>query len=179
MENIPDISLVIPCYNEEEVITSTAVDLVKALEAQDINFELVLVDNGSVDSTAQKIDNLIADGYPIVKETIVVNQGYGNGILCGIKASRGKRVCMSCADGQVEAEEVAKACRVALQVKENKLVKVRRRFRMDGFDRKFVSIFYNILINIIFGGLNSIDINGGPKIIPKECLDLMQLQSKD
>jgi glycosyltransferase involved in cell wall biosynthesis len=178
-ENIPELSLVIPCYNEEDVIGNTAVHLIKVFKAMDVNLELVLVDNGSVDNTSKKIDKLIADGYPVVKVTVTVNQGYGNGVLCGIKASRGKLVGFVCADGQVEADDVAKTYRIAAQAKEDKIVKVRRRFRMDGLVRKLVSIFYNVLINVMFGGLGSIDINGNPKIIPRNYLERMDLQSKD
>jgi hypothetical protein len=85
----------------------------------------------------------------------------------------------TCADGQVEAGDVAKAYRIAAQMKEDRLVKVRRRFRMDGFIRKCISVFYNVLITTMFGGLGSIDINGNPKIIPRKYIDRMNLKSKD
>ena len=178
-ENIPALSLVLPCYNEEDVIGNTAVHLIKVFRAMDVDLELVLVDNGSVDDTGKIIDKLIADGYPVVKEAVTVNQGYGNGVLRGIKASRGKIVGFVCADGQVEAEDVAKTYRIAAQMKEDRLVKVRRRFRMDGLVRKCVSNFYNLLTNVRFGGLGSIDINGNPKKIPREYIERMNLQSKD
>ncbi len=145
----------------------------------DVDLELVLVDNGSVDDTGKIIDELIADGHPVVKETVHVNQGYGNGVLRGIKASRGKMVGFTCADGQVEAEDVAKTYRIATQMKEDRLVKVRRRFRMDGLVRKCISILYNVLTTVMFGGLGTIDINGNPKIIPREYIERMNLQSKD
>jgi glycosyltransferase involved in cell wall biosynthesis len=178
-EDIPELSLVIPCYNEEDVIANTAAHLIEAFRAMDVDLELVLVDNGSVDGTGKIIDGLIADGCPVVKATVTVNQGYGNGVLCGIEASRGKFIGFTCADGQVEADDVAKAYRMASQMKEDKLVKVRRRFRMDGLVRKCVSVFYNILITVMFGGLGSIDINGNPKIVKREYVERMKLKSKD
>jgi len=178
-ENTPELSLVIPCYNEEDVIGNTAAHLIEVFRAMDVDLELVLVDNGSVDGTGKIIDELIADGCPVVKATVTVNQGYGNGVLCGIEASRGKFIGFTCADGQVEAEDVAKAYRSAAQMKEDKLVKVRRRFRMDGLARKCISTFYNLLITVMFGGLGSIDINGNPKIVKREHIERMKLESKD
>ncbi len=178
-ENIPELSLVIPCYNEEDVIGITAAHLMKVFRNMEVDLELVLVDNGSIDNTGKIIDKLIEDGHPVVKETVTVNQGYGNGVLSGLKVCRGKMVGFVCADGQVEAEDVAKTYRIAAQMKEDKLVKVRRRFRMDGLMRKCVSTFYNVLITVMFGGLGSIDINGNPKIIPREYVERMNLQSKD
>ena len=58
------------------------------------------------------------------------------------------------------------------------LGKVRRRFRMDGFKRKLVSIAYNGLVWILWPGLGSIDVNGTPKIVHRDVLARMQLQSR-
>jgi hypothetical protein len=66
-----------------------------------------------------------------------------------------------------------------MRIKTPKLFKVRRRFRMDGFARKVVSIAYNMITAVIFPGLGSIDVNGNPKILPREYLDRMQLESQD
>jgi hypothetical protein len=84
-----------------------------------------------------------------------------------------------CADGQVEERDVVKVYDIAAHAKNPMLVKVRRRFRMDGLVRKIVSIIYNLGATVIFGGLGSIDINGNPKILPHEYLERMNLQSKD
>jgi dolichol-phosphate mannosyltransferase len=175
----PDLSLVLPCYNEADVIRNTATRLVKVFHENDVNLELILVDNGSQDETGQIIDQMVAEGMPIIKETVVVNQGYGNGILCGLRNCRGRYVGFLCADGQVEAHDVGKVYEIAANAKSPHLVKVRRRFRMDGLVRKIVSIIYNLLTALIFGGLGSIDINGNPKIFPREYLERMNLRSKD
>ena len=50
---------------------------------------------------------------------------------------------------------------------------------MDGAIRKVVSVIYNVSAAALFGGLGSIDINGNPKILPRDYLDRMYLQSKD
>ena len=175
----PDLSLVLPCYNEEDVIRNTASRLIKAFSGEDILLELILVDNGSKDLTGEIIDQMIADGWPIKKVVVTVNQGYGNGILQGLKVCRGKFVGYMCADGQVDAADVRKVYDIAAHARSPYLVKVRRRFRMDGFTRKIVSIIYNGLTVVMFGGLGSIDINGNPKILPGEYLERMHLQSRD
>ncbi len=176
---VPDVSLVVPCYNEEEVIRSTATQLVDEFKAKNINLELVLVDNGSLDNTGNIISEMIAENLPIAKATVAVNQGYGNGVLEGLKYCHGKYVGFVCADGQVEARDVLKVYTIAANSKVPKLVKVRRRFRMDGMMRKVVSIIYNVFTIALFGNLGSIDINGNPKVFPREYLDQMGLQSKD
>ncbi len=179
LQTKPDLSLVIPCYNEADVIRNTATRLVRVFRDRDVKLELILVDNGSKDATGAIIDQLVADGLPVVKVTVPVNQGYGNGILMGLTATNGKLVGFSCADGQVEAHDVGKVYDVASNLRSPHLVKVRRRFRMDGFTRKIVSIIYNLGTIVMFGGLGSIDINGNPKIMPAEYLRRMNLESKD
>lgn len=174
-----DLSLVIPCYNEEDVLRQTATRLVECFRNKRVRFELVLVDNGSHDQTGQIIDALIAEGMPVVKRAVHLNQGYGHGVLTGLSVCRGKWVGFACADGQVDAEDIWKVYDIAANLKRPSLVKVRRRFRMDGFKRKVVSVIYNGMTTVLFGGLGSIDINGNPKFIPREYLERMNLASKD
>ena len=175
----PDLCLAIPCYNEEGSLRKTVIKLVEGFHDKNINVELVLVDNGSVDQTGKIIDELIAEGMPVVKETVEHNQGYGHGVLCGLRSCRGKFVGFICADNQVDSRDVVELYEILSQAKTPKLVKVRRRFRMDGFKRKVTSIAYNLMANVLFGGLGSIDINGNPKLLPRDYLERMNLQSKD
>jgi glycosyltransferase involved in cell wall biosynthesis len=175
----PELSIVIPCYNEADVIRNTTYRLVESFRRKNINLELVLVDNGSTDETEKIIDEMIAQGLPIVKSKVNVNQGYGKGVLYGLQACMGKFVGFTCADGQVEAEDVVRVYEIAHNSKTPKLVKVRRRFRMDGMIRKIISIIYNAITIVMFGRIGSIDVNGNPKILPYEYLKRMNLQSKD
>lgn len=169
----------IPCYNEAESLRNTATRIVDAFHIRDIPLELVLVDNGSTDKTGAIIDELVAGGFPVVKETVKVNRGYGHGILAGLKVCTGDYLGFLCADSQVDAHDVVRVAEIAITSKTPKLIKVRRRFRMDGLRRKTVSIIYNSLANLIFGGLQSIDINGNPKILPRDYLQRMDLRSED
>ena len=50
---------------------------------------------------------------------------------------------------------------------------------MDGFKRKVISTIYNLMVNGLWGGLGSIDINGSPKMFPREYLSEMELRSVD
>lgn len=173
------LSLVVPCYNEQEVLENTARRLITAFAVRGTSFELVLVDNGSTDSTGEIIDRLAGEGLPIVKVHVQENQGYGHGVLSGLRRCRGRFVGFVCADGQVDASDVVKVFDLAANARTPKLVKVRRRFRMDGPVRKIVSIIYNFMTAALFGGLGSIDLNGNPKVLPREYLERMNLRSKD
>ena len=175
----PELSLAVPCYNEEDLLRRTMLALLEAFQARGHRLELVLVDNGSRDKTGEVIDALIAEGHPVVKGVVEVNQGQGLGFLTGLALCRGTWVGIIPADGQVEAGDVVKLFEVAKNAKRPLLVKVRRRFRMDGLKRKLVSIFYNGFANVLFGGLGSIDINGSPKILLRSDYQRMGLRSRD
>ncbi len=175
----PAVSLVMPCYNEEACVRQTASELVKTFAAKNIPLQLVLVDNGSRDRTGEIIDELIAQGLPITRTTVPINLGYGQGIIEGLKQCTAPLVGYLCADGQVAAEEAVKTYEQARVATCPVLAKVRRRFRKDSWRRKLVSIVYNLGLPVVFGWLGSIDLNASPKILPRESLLAMKLESKD
>jgi glycosyltransferase involved in cell wall biosynthesis len=167
-----------PCFNEEEVVGYSIPQFLAAFEKAGVNIELVAVDNGSTDGTGRVIKEL-QKNHPIVLERVDVNQGYGYGILRGFARATGRWVGVVHADGQVDAEDVVRLYDAIKHSKTPVLGKVRRRFRMDGFTRKLVSIAYNGFVWLLWPRLGSIDINGSPKILPRELLAALDLQSKD
>ena len=174
----PDLSLIMPCYDEEEVIPYTVPQLASAFDEAGIALQLVLVDNGSRDRTPEIIRGFVDDGLSVTPVTVERNEGYGNGLLSGVPASRATWVGFIPADGQVDAEDVVRLFEAVRVCKPETLGKVRRRFRMDGFIRKFISIAYNGLVFVMFPGLGSIDVNGTPKIVHRDVLERMDLQSR-
>ncbi len=175
----PDLSLVIPCYNEQAVVRDTATRLVEAFRAAGVSLELVLVDNGSADRTGAIIDELIAEGMPVVKATVPVNQGFGLGALTGLRQCSGRWIGFMCVDDQVHPQDVVRLYEIAAKAKTPKLFKVRRRFRLDGRMRRVVSFIYNLLTTMLFGDLGSMDLNANPKILPRPYIQAMRLRSKD
>lgn len=176
---IPDLSLIVPCYNEEAIIGYTIPRLLAAFEKAGYRLELIAVDNGSRDRTGEIIKEFAAKNPAVVYHRVEQNQGYGHGILSAIPVCAGAWIGMIPADGQVDAEDVARLLDAAIASGGNVLAKVRRRFRMDGFRRKVISILYNVFIQILWPGLGSIDVNGNPKILPRELMRGLGLQSRN
>ncbi|MGH7702011.1 MAG: glycosyltransferase family 2 protein, partial [Gemmatimonadales bacterium] len=168
-----------PCYNEQACLSETAPAIIQAFQAERIDLELVLVDNGSTDRTGAIIDGFITDGLPVTKVVVPVNRGYGHGIVQGLQACRALMIGYLCADGQVAPEDVVRSYRLMAHREERVLAKVRRRFRQDSWKRKVVSIIYNGLMFTVFGWLGAIDINGSPKLFSKDSFQAMRLRSDD
>ncbi len=175
----PEVTLVMPCYNEEDSLPVTVPELFDVFGADGSSLELVLVDNGSKDKTSEIIDNLIAAGYPIKKICLSLNQGYGGGVLAGLNVCETPVVGYLCADGQVSAEDTLMAYRLIKGREDRTITKVRRKFRKDSLKRKIVSIVYNGMMQALYGGLGAIDINGNPKIFSLKTLRAMELSSRD
>jgi glycosyltransferase involved in cell wall biosynthesis len=177
---IPDLSLVMPCYNEQDCLNLTVPPLVETFHKAGIGLELVLVDNGSTDRTSEVIDRLIERGLPIIKAVVPVNRGQGLGIRTGLSQCLGRHVGYLAADGQVAPESVLLVYRAAAAAADNRTIaKVRRRFRPDSWIRKIVSVCYNVSMLILFPGMPSMDINGSPRIMAAGIIPMLDLTSSD
>ena len=174
-----DLSLVMPCYNEEEVIPFTIPRLYKAFEEAGHRLEIVAVDNGSSDRTADVIAELASGHAGVVPARVETNIGYGFGVITGMPLATAPWVGMIPADGQVDAEDVVRLYEAAIATNGDVIAKVRRRFRMDGLVRKVISIFYNGLVWILWPGMRSLDVNGNPRIMKREVMQALKLESTD
>jgi glycosyltransferase involved in cell wall biosynthesis len=175
----PDVSFIMPCYNEEAVLSYTIPRFVKAFREAGYRLELVAVDNGSKDRTGEILQALAATYPEVVPHRVEINEGYGNGLLSGIPVCTAPWVGMIPADGQVDAEDVVRLYDAVAATDGRVLGKVRRRFRMDGFRRKVVSVSYNLFVRLLWPSLESIDVNGTPKLLPRVVLNAMDLKSKN
>ena len=174
----PDLSLVMPCYNEEAIVRQTVSRLAGAFDRAGYVLEIIAVDNGSRDKTGEIIRGLAAANPSIVYHRVDVNEGYGNGILQGLPRASAPWVGVIPADGQVDAEDVVRLYDTVRDGDPWVIAKVRRRFRLDGFVRKVVSTSYNVVFRLMWPGVQSIDINGSPKLMPKQAVAAMGLTSK-
>lgn len=176
----PDLTFIVPCYNEEEVLPITVGKLMRAFQRAELRLELVLVDNGSRDGTGRVIDELAAK-YPgqIRHGVVEKNIGMGFGFLTGVPLATAPLVGLIPADGQVDAEDCVRLYETIIDAGGNVLGKVRRRFRMDGLRRKVISVAYNLFVRLLWPGIGSWDINGCPLLMRREALLAMDLQSRN
>jgi glycosyltransferase involved in cell wall biosynthesis len=140
--------------------------------------ELIAVDNGSRDRTGEVIRQLAVQHPGIVYHRVEVNEGYGNGVMSGIPLCTAPWVGIIPADGQVDAEDVVRLYEAVVATDGNVLGKVRRRFRMDGLRRKIVSVTYNLFVRVLWPRLSSLDMNGSPKLLPRQAILSMDLKSR-
>ena len=90
------LSIVVPCYNEKENLPLLLERFNEVIKGRDM--EVILVDNGSSDGSAHVLKELLPR-YSFARTVAVsVNQGYGYGILQGLKECRGEDIGWTHAD---------------------------------------------------------------------------------
>jgi glycosyltransferase involved in cell wall biosynthesis len=173
----PELSIIIPFYNEESCCEQVLQQLVKELDFHRIDYELLPVNNGSADQTARILDRCAQSHARIRVVTVPRNEGYGWGILSGLRESTGRYVGYVDGDMQIAPSEVV---RVFQHLKANgaDLCKGKRITRFDGFQRKLISKIYNGVFRILFACRVN-DINAKPKILRRTSYQVLHLNSKD
>lgn len=97
----------------------------------------------------------------------------------GHRLARGDWVGQVPADLQVDVESIVKLAHLAEATSTPMIFKIRRRFRLESPLRRVISVTFNVLTQLMFGSLGSMDINANPKLIPSMYLKRMNLRSTD
>jgi glycosyltransferase involved in cell wall biosynthesis len=96
----PELSVVLPVYNEAENISELYSRLVGVLEIENLDFEILFVDDGSNDESAQKLSDLEASDVRVRVIGLARNFGHQVAITAGLDFARGKAVAVMDADLQ-------------------------------------------------------------------------------
>ena len=107
MAGVPDLSVVIPAYNEEGRLPETLRRLQPYLARRGRPFELILVDDGSADGTLQ-IMREESKRHPYVRVVAAPHRGKGRALANGVVASSGRLVLISDADLSTPIAELPK-----------------------------------------------------------------------
>jgi glycosyltransferase involved in cell wall biosynthesis len=91
MSEAPEVSFVIPVYNEEAILHAAVVDLRERLAPHGLRYEVILAENGSRDGTAEVARQLCAR-YPELRLEQSSEPNYGQALRLGILAARGELI---------------------------------------------------------------------------------------
>jgi glycosyltransferase involved in cell wall biosynthesis len=96
------LSVVLPAYNEEQVIADTLSRVLNVLNWWHMDFEILVVNDGSVDRTANIVEQL-AEQHPQIRLiNHVTNQGYGAALVSGFEAATKELTFFMDSDGQFD-----------------------------------------------------------------------------
>jgi glycosyltransferase involved in cell wall biosynthesis len=106
---VPALSYFFPAHNEAENIEGLVAEALAGLGALADVFEIIAVDDGSTDGTAEMADRLAADHPDVVR--IVhhpTNLGYGAAVRSGIRAARHPLICFTDGDRQFRIADIGR-----------------------------------------------------------------------
>ncbi|HKB06477.1 MAG TPA: glycosyltransferase family 2 protein [Gemmataceae bacterium] len=149
------LSLVMPAFNEEAGIADAVTEAHDSLRRLVYEFELLVVDDGSKDRTAERVHE-VASGRPQVRLiTHAKNLGYGAALRTGFEAARFELVAFTDADGQFHLDDLDDL----IELTHRYPVAVGRRVdRQDPWRRRFLSWGYNVLARVLLGtGVRDVD----------------------
>jgi dolichyl-phosphate beta-glucosyltransferase len=165
----PNLSIIIPAYNEEARIEKTLDGICRYLVSEEISAELIVVDDGSTDDTIEVARKTLAD-HPTVSSSVVSydgNRGKGFAVRYGMERSVADVVLFSDADLSTPIEELHKLvnpilngeCDVAFgsRALDRSLIGERQPWRREQGGKMF-----NLIVRI-FTGLNASDTQCGFK----------------
>ncbi len=102
------LSIVIPCYNEEQRLPRTIARIERYLADKGVSYELILVDDGSSDGTRKIMDEAAERNRSVRLEALPHNRGKGRALAEGVAASRGAEILVTDADLSTPIEELDK-----------------------------------------------------------------------
>jgi len=144
-------SIIVPAYNEEKRIQGFLPSLLSFSKNYLRNCEIIIVDDGSTDSTKSVVQQLIQH-YPSAKLiSYPVNKGKGNAVREGVTAAKGKYILFIDADGSIPPEEIPNMIE---KLKEHQVVVGSRRIDVSKVKtsplRKFTGTMFNAYVNLLF-----------------------------
>lgn len=169
----PNLSVFFPVYQEEDNVGKVTEQAVSVLEEIGCDYEIIIVDDGSTDHTAQVADGLACrhPGVRVIHHE--KNRGYGAALKTGFTSAKNDYVFYTDGDNQFDLRELIKF--VALLDFSDMVIGFRNRRRYS-FRQKVTSFTYNLVLQTLFD-LPYRDVDCAFKLVPKTLIDRIELSS--
>ncbi len=168
------ISIVLPVHNQAahvvSVIRAYTIELDKLLSP----YELILVVNGCTDDTPRVCHELNKND-PRIRVCELSTSGWGLAVKTGISLAQGELICYT-NSARTTGTDLSEMLKYAL-INKTSVIKANRKIR-EGFRRRLGSVIYNLECRALFD-LPTWDVNGTPKVFPKQYTPLLNLERAD
>jgi dolichyl-phosphate beta-glucosyltransferase len=100
-----DLSVIVPAFNEERRLPPTLIDIIDFFDRKAISYEVLVIDDGSADSTAEVVRKFERVRSQVRLIQLPKNYGKGHAVRLGVLNSRGSRILFADADGATPIQE--------------------------------------------------------------------------
>ena len=167
------LSVVLPCFNEDANIAHAIRDASAAAQATSRAHEIIVVDDGSCDDTAEIAGRLARDDERVRVLVHATNRGYGAALRTGIRAARMPWILLTDADLQFDLRELEDFLPVAADAD---LLIGWRILRQDPLGRRMSAAAWNWLVRRVFQ-VPVRDVDCAFKLGRRELLQRVELTS--
>jgi len=172
MKSNYDISVVVPLYNERESLPELFQGISHVISRMKMKFEVIFVDDGSTDNSAEVISELHAKDDRAKLLQFRKNFGKSAALAAGFAHCQGRYVITIDADLQDDPEEIPAL--IAKLEQGYDLVSGWKKHRQDPYRRRLASRFYNLATSII-SGIKLHDFNCGLKAYRQEVVEILDI----
>jgi glycosyltransferase involved in cell wall biosynthesis len=172
-KSIDSISVFFPCFNEQDNVERTVNKALAVLEKIGLEFEVIIVDDGSRDATGAIADSLAQQNPKIKVVHHQTNLGYGAALRSGFKTASKQLVFYTDGDGQFDISEMPPLLPL---MKQYDIVSCFRLNRQDNLIRRINGFCWTKLVCILFG-LKLKDIDCAFKLYKRQIFDDIRLSS--
>ncbi|MBV9955518.1 MAG: glycosyltransferase, partial [Pseudolabrys sp.] len=165
-----ELSVIAPCYNEAANISALSERTLTTFDRHGIKGELILVDDASKDDTAEMIRAASNADSRVRLAQHDRNRGLFGGWRTGLRAAKGRYVCLIDADLQNPPEEIARLLRQLKTDTADIVQGVRSSIERVRDVRYYSSRILNFLLNTTFA-MSAADNKSGFVLCPREVLD--------
>jgi glycosyltransferase involved in cell wall biosynthesis len=145
VEHMPEISIVIPIYNEEEVLPQLQAKLIEHMDRMGVSYEVLLVNDGSRDRSPQMVRELCATDPRFTAIHFSRNFGHQAAVTAGLYQARGQAVVIMDADLQDPPAVLAELIQKWRDGFHIVYAKRKKRIAEGPFKRGFAFVFYRVL----------------------------------
>jgi glycosyltransferase involved in cell wall biosynthesis len=170
---LESISVFFPCYNEEGNLRRVYESASEMLKRMQMDYEIILVNDGSTDGTASIANAIAADDPRVRAIHHPANLGYGSALQSGFRAATKALVFYTDGDGQFSLDELPPLIPL---MKQYDIVSCFRLNRQDGLIRRLNAWCWTTLVGLVFR-LKIKDINCAFKLYKRRVFAGMDLQS--
>ncbi|MBV9233396.1 MAG: glycosyltransferase family 2 protein [Candidatus Eremiobacteraeota bacterium] len=168
------LSILMPAYNEASSIAENVCETVETMQALGVDFEIVVIDDGSMDGTHAAASGALARWPGHVRIVRCArNEGKGHALICGASYARGDHVAFLDADMDLHPEQLADFFDVMRESDADVVIgsKFHPRSKVDYPRlRRLYSFGYFMLVRALFG-LPVRDTQTGIKLFRRKVLD--------
>jgi len=151
MPETPELSFVIPCYNEEGNLLALITAIREAVEPLKLSYEVVMTDDCSQDRTWELLKHLAAGDPRIRAQRFAFNCGQSAALWAGMQAARGRAIVTLDADLQNDPRDLPKLLAALEKFDCVCGTRVAARRRVDGFIKATSSRIANWVRNALSG----------------------------